>query len=69
MSRCIICNVILSEQELKHKDTTTGQYSCMCTDCYGEHESLVNEIETETLVLYHTQDTERFNGLTSDDLV
>jgi transcription elongation factor Elf1 len=66
MSRCIICNVILSEQELKSKDHS-GRYTNMCIDCEAQHELLVNDIEEEVLVFHDTLEKNRFNGCTSDD--
>tara|TARA_R110000823_G_scaffold215618_1_gene345214 strand:+ start:936 stop:1124 length:189 start_codon:yes stop_codon:yes gene_type:complete len=33
MSRCKACDVILSEYELKKKDTNTGGYLDLCGEC------------------------------------
>lgn len=67
MSRCTVCNVIMSEQELKHKDPISGRYTDMCFDCLGQHEALVNDVDEYELL--YTDNTQRFNGLTSDDLL
>ena len=67
MSRCTVCNVIMSEQELKHKDPISGRYTDMCTECLGQHEALVNDVDEYELL--YADNTQRFNGLTSDDLL
>ena len=43
MSRCIICNCVLSEQELTHKDPITGGYTDMCYDCLDIQEAMDND--------------------------
>lgn len=50
MSRCTVCNVIMSEQELKHKDPISGRYTDMCTDCLMIHECLVNDVDVDEVM-------------------
>lgn len=68
MSRCSVCNVVLSDQELKHKDPLSGRYTDMCSHCLDTHEALVNDVDIDAYVL-HTSNRQSFNGLTSDDLL
>lgn len=64
MSRCIICNCVLSEQELTNKDPLTGDYTDQCFDCINEQEALMSDAldEREVLYVHNNIDTD------SDDL-
>lgn len=52
MSRCNVCNVVMSEEELKNKDPLTGRYTDMCFGCIGEHEALVNDVDDTQEMVY-----------------
>ena len=51
MSRCTICNAVMTEQELTHKDPITGNYTELCYDCLDIQEALDNDDEVRE-VLY-----------------
>lgn len=53
MSRCTICNVVMTEQELTHKDPLTGDYTDMCFDCINEQEALMNDSDEKEVLYVH----------------
>ena len=58
MSRCIICNCVLSEQELTHKDPLTGGYTDMCYDCLDIQEAMDNDYDTEAVYVSGVETTD-----------
>lgn len=48
--RCKACNVILTDQELKLKDKTTGQYLDLCGECYMHSQEAVYDAMVDNSV-------------------
>lgn len=58
MSRCEICNVILSEQELTNKDPLSGTYTSMCFECLDIQEKLMNDEDSDALYVSGVETTD-----------
>jgi hypothetical protein len=58
MSRCVICNVVLSEAELKHKDPVSGQYTDTCFDCLTVHEFVAHDKSENVVYVMYDDDTD-----------
>jgi hypothetical protein len=58
MSRCVICNVVLSEAELKHKDPLSGQYTDTCTHCLTEHEFIASDASERVEYVFYGEDND-----------
>lgn len=56
MSRCIVCNVVLSEAELKHKDPVSGKYTDTCSFCLLEEEHLAHDSSEDVVYVEYDDD-------------
>lgn len=47
MSRCKACNNIMSDTEMRRRDTLTGDYTELCTECFTESEEVREEMQND----------------------